>query len=131
MKINCKSAGHPITVKLVLPLVMASLFLTGCGRIKMALNIMEGSGEVGTLADGSGEPEIKLSEGLTVSTTKGHQPLQPSPLPRLPMKNHPYLLDEFASGGVHGRQLQFRSIAIARATGYQTCCKPYPSITRQ
>jgi len=62
---------------------------------------MSDIGPIGVLANGSDGETIHLPEGITIPKTKGKQPLIYEPLPPLPMPDHPYLLDEYASGGVH------------------------------
>lgn len=66
------------------------------------IEIAGGAGELGTLADGTGEADIELAEGPSVPAVLGQQPLPRKPMAKLPMPGHPYLLDELASGGVHG-----------------------------
>ena len=65
-----------------------------------ALELMRGVGEVGVLADGSGAATITV-EGVELPTVIGAQPVVRKPLARLPMEDHPYMLDEYASAGVH------------------------------
>lgn len=62
--------------------------------------IMNGAGDVGVLADGS--KSIRLKDGTVLPASVGQHPLIRKPLPKLPMPDHPFLMDETASGGVHG-----------------------------
>ena len=63
--------------------------------------ILGGAGDLGSLAAGGNQELMLLKEGISVPRVLGQQPLIARPLPRLPMPDHPYLLDELASGGVH------------------------------
>ncbi len=89
---------------LALPLavVVGALGYTAWDKVERIVDLMTGVGELGTLADGSGQANIKLKEGITVPARKGNQPLASNPLPPLPMEDHPYMLDEYNSAGVHG-----------------------------
>ena len=70
--------------------------------VRSIVAILGGADALGTLADGRAESTIPLKEGISVPTRLGSQPLAAKPLPALPMPDHPHLLDELASGGVHG-----------------------------
>ena len=60
-----------------------------------------GPGQVGVLVEASSSDTVTLPDGTTLPRTRGQQPLVPKPLPPLPMPDHPFMLDEYASGGVH------------------------------
>ena len=80
----------------------STVALTACSDATRIWDLMTGVGDIGTLADGSGRASIELAEGISVPSVTGQQPLIPKPLPPLPMEDHPYMLDEYASAGVHG-----------------------------
>ena len=90
------------TVLLRVALVAGVASLPACNNASRAWDLLTGVGDIGTLADGTGRPSINLVEGITVPATLGQQPLTQKPLPALPMEDHPYMLDEYASAGVHG-----------------------------
>ena len=78
-----------------------TLTLLSAIKINQMLELMRGVGEVGVLADGSGAATLRIAPGIEVPVALGHQPLVARPLPPLPMEDHPYMLDEYASAGVH------------------------------
>lgn len=85
-----------------LTLAVSAIGLSGCSDVSRIWNLMTGVGEIGTLANGSNQPTVVLKEGITVPTVIGSQPLIAKPLAPLPMEDHPFMLDEYASAGVHG-----------------------------
>lgn len=87
---------------LSLAVVSTALGLSACSDFARMWDLMTGVGEIGTLADGRQQSTIALAEGITVPTVIGQQPRVSKPLPSLPMEDHPHLLDEYASAGVHG-----------------------------
>jgi len=70
-------------------------------KVGQVVELMSGIGELGILNDGSGAKTMRLPEGIEVEVFRGKQPLVRKPLPPLPMEDHPYMLDEYGSGGVH------------------------------
>jgi len=86
-----------------LTIVFTTIAISGCSDTSQKTYLQESIvGDVGTLASGRDSQGIAILEGLTVPTMNGAQPLKRKPLPPLPMEDHPYLLDEYASAGVHG-----------------------------
>lgn len=61
-----------------------------------------GAGELGVLPDGSGKEDIRIADDMVVRVVSGTRPSVPQPMPRLPMPDHPFMMDETASAGVHG-----------------------------
>lgn len=95
-------------------LLSASMLVLACIGIKFLVadklplsltafrEILGGASDIGHLANGSANREFQVADGIRVPTLVGSHPLIPHPLPRLPMPDHPFLMDETASGGVHG-----------------------------
>ena len=95
-------------------LLSASMLVLTCIGIKFLVadklplsltafrEILGGAGDIGHLANGSANREFQVADGIRVPTLVGSHPLIPHPLPRMPMPDHPFLMDETASGGVHG-----------------------------
>ncbi len=79
----------------------ATLIMLQSLKLSQVFEMLSGIGRMGVLADGTGAETVRLPECVTIPTAKGEQPLTYKPLPPLPMPDHPYLLDEYASGGVH------------------------------
>jgi len=70
-------------------------------KLRQVGEILKGVGEVGVLAEDSSSATVTLPGGTVLPRVRGQQPLVPNPLPPLPMPDHPYMLDEYGSGGVH------------------------------
>lgn len=69
--------------------------------LRSIIAMVQGAGELGVLADGSGRTQVELEDGTLVPTVIGTVNRAGNPLPKLPMPDHPFLRDETASGGVH------------------------------
>jgi hypothetical protein len=63
--------------------------------------LLGGPGQVGVLAAASTSDTVTLPDGTVLPRVRGRLPLERKPLPPLPMEDHPFMLDEYASGGVH------------------------------
>jgi hypothetical protein len=70
-------------------------------KLRQVREIFKGVGEVGVLAEDSSSDTVTLPDGTVLPRVRGQQPLVQKPLPPLPMPDHPFMLDEYASGGVH------------------------------
>ncbi len=70
--------------------------------LRNIIAIQGGAGELGILASGHASGPVSIGKGISVPIRAGTQPLVANPLPKLPMPDHPHLMDELASGGVHG-----------------------------
>ncbi len=70
-------------------------------KLNQVVEILSGPGALGVLADGGESEAVTLEDGTEVPRMTGIQPLHPHPLPPLPVPDHPFLLDENDSGGVH------------------------------